>query len=62
MEIIEKYGGIAFNHREVDYQDKILAATNGNGVNVILEMLSNVNLGMYIERKHYCDYSFYLSK
>ncbi|XP_051717201.1 quinone oxidoreductase isoform X3 [Ctenopharyngodon idella] len=35
---------LAFNHREQDYLDKIKDATNGKGVNVIIEMLSNVNL------------------
>jgi len=34
-----------FNHRSPDYQNEILAATNGRGVDVILEMLANVNLG-----------------
>ncbi|KAK1790725.1 hypothetical protein P4O66_014585 [Electrophorus voltai] len=36
---------VAFNHRENDYLDRIQAAMNGQGVNVIVEMLSNVNLG-----------------
>ncbi|KAL7842028.1 hypothetical protein SRHO_G00237170 [Serrasalmus rhombeus] len=35
---------MAFNHREKDYLDKIQAATNRQGVDVIVEMLSNVNL------------------
>ncbi|MCI4391015.1 hypothetical protein PGIGA_G00129540 [Pangasianodon gigas] len=35
---------MAFNHREKDYVDKIQDATEGHGVNVIIEMLSNVNL------------------
>jgi NADPH:quinone reductase len=34
-----------FNHREPGYQDEILKATGGRGVDVILEMLANVNLG-----------------
>ncbi len=33
-----------FNHREADYADRISAATGGNGVDVIVEMLANVNL------------------
>ncbi|XP_053549323.1 quinone oxidoreductase isoform X2 [Bombina bombina] len=33
-----------FNHRENDYIQKIQQATGGQGVNVILEMLANVNL------------------
>ncbi|KAI5608884.1 quinone oxidoreductase, partial [Silurus asotus] len=35
---------MVFNHREKDYMDKIQDATEGRGVNVIVEMLSNVNL------------------
>ncbi|XP_056328855.1 quinone oxidoreductase [Danio aesculapii] len=35
---------LAFNHREKDYLQKIKDTTNGLGVNVIIEMLSNVNL------------------
>lgn len=34
-----------FNHGDTDYKDAILKATGGRGVNVILEMLANVNLG-----------------
>ncbi|XP_006634743.1 quinone oxidoreductase isoform X2 [Lepisosteus oculatus] len=33
-----------FNHREKDYLDKIKGATGGRGVDVVIEMLSNVNL------------------
>ncbi|XP_056388664.1 quinone oxidoreductase [Hyla sarda] len=33
-----------FNHREKDYMEKIKEAAGAEGVNVILEMLSNVNL------------------
>nr|AAH90697.1 Crystallin, zeta (quinone reductase) [Danio rerio] len=35
---------LAFNHREKGYLEKIKDTTNGLGVNVIIEMLSNVNL------------------
>jgi NADPH:quinone reductase len=35
----------AFNHGDPDYTERILAATDGRGVDVILEMLANVNLG-----------------
>jgi NADPH2:quinone reductase len=35
----------AFDHRAAGYQDAILHATGGRGVDVILEMLANVNLG-----------------
>jgi NADPH2:quinone reductase len=34
-----------FDHRSPDYLEKILALTGGRGVDVILEMLANVNLG-----------------
>jgi NADPH2:quinone reductase len=34
----------AFNHRSPDYTDQILAATDGRGVDVVIEMLANVNL------------------
>jgi NADPH:quinone reductase len=35
----------ALNHKTADYQEKILQVTRHRGVNVILEMLANVNLG-----------------
>ena len=34
----------AFNHSTPDYTDRIMEATEGRGVDVILEMLANVNL------------------
>ena len=34
-----------FHHKKAGYQEEILKATGGQGVNVILEMLANVNLG-----------------
>ncbi|XP_046778946.1 quinone oxidoreductase isoform X3 [Gallus gallus] len=34
----------AFNHREANYLDKIMEYTKMQGVNIIIEMLSNVNL------------------
>jgi NADPH2:quinone reductase len=34
-----------FNHQKAGYQDEILALTEGEGVDVILEMLANLNLG-----------------
>ncbi|HEY1959092.1 MAG TPA: NADPH:quinone reductase [Polyangiaceae bacterium] len=34
-----------FDHHDPKYRDAILAATNGRGVDVILEMLADVNLG-----------------
>src|SRR5437763_11390733 len=33
-----------FDHRKAGYQDDILKATGGRGVDIILEMLANVNL------------------
>lgn len=33
-----------FNHKEVNYTDKIKKSVGDNGVNVIIEMLANVNL------------------
>ena len=35
----------AFNHKESDYRGRLLELTGGRGVDVILEMLVNVNLG-----------------
>ncbi|KAM8838119.1 quinone oxidoreductase [Synchiropus picturatus] len=35
---------LVFNHREEGYTEKIMNATDGNGVDVIVEMLSNINL------------------
>lgn len=35
----------AFDHRAPDYREAIVKATDGKGVDVILEMLANVNLG-----------------
>ncbi|XP_053342189.1 quinone oxidoreductase [Clarias gariepinus] len=35
---------MAFNHREQDYMEKVQEVTEGRGVDVIVEMLSNVNL------------------
>ena len=45
MELISSLGvDQAFNHKEDGYTEKIMKATGGHGVNVIVEMLSNVNL------------------
>lgn len=44
-ELVKKEGAhFVFNHSQQGYQDEILKATNGQGVNIILEMLANVNL------------------
>jgi NADPH2:quinone reductase len=46
LELIRKNGAsLAFNHREEGYLDKIMAATDGHGLDIILEMLANQNLG-----------------
>ena len=42
--IAEQSAEHCFNHNSPGYQEEILEATNGRGVNVILEMLANVNL------------------
>uniref|UniRef100_A0A0B7BBV4 Enoyl reductase (ER) domain-containing protein n=1 Tax=Arion vulgaris TaxID=1028688 RepID=A0A0B7BBV4_9EUPU len=45
VNLVKKLGAEqVFNHREEGYMDQILKATDGKGVNVILEMLANVNL------------------
>ncbi|XP_060940166.1 quinone oxidoreductase-like isoform X1 [Limanda limanda] len=44
---------MAFNHREQGYTDKIMEATDGRGVDVIVEMLSNVNLSRDLEMLAY---------
>ncbi|XP_008291267.1 quinone oxidoreductase-like [Stegastes partitus] len=45
MKLIVNNGAhLAFNHREKGYTDKIMAATDGKGVDVIVEMLADSNL------------------
>ncbi len=45
LELVRREGAHhAFNHKRAGYMDAILKATNGRGVDVILEMLANVNL------------------
>ena len=45
LELVRREGAHhAFNHRTAGYTDAILKATNGRGVDVVLEMLANVNL------------------
>jgi NADPH2:quinone reductase len=41
---------LVLDHHRPDYRDQILAATEGRGVNIILEMLANVNLGHDLPR------------
>jgi NADPH:quinone reductase len=46
LELVKREGAHqAFNHSKSGYLDEIMKATGGSGVNVILEMLANVNLG-----------------
>lgn len=46
LELVKKEGAHeVFDHLKTGYQEQILKATNGRGVNLILEMLANVNLG-----------------
>lgn len=45
LELIKREGVTqAFNHTKVGYEDEIMKATGGKGVDIILEMLANVNL------------------
>jgi NADPH2:quinone reductase len=45
MELVEKEGAHrVFDHTKAGYADEILKATDGRGVDVVLEMLANVNL------------------
>ncbi len=43
--VLEQGAKHVFDHHDPDYQRKILDLTGGRGVDVILEMLANVNLG-----------------
>jgi NADPH2:quinone reductase len=46
LELVKREGAHqAFNHAKAGNQDEIMKATGGRGVDVILEMLANVNLG-----------------
>jgi NADPH:quinone reductase len=46
LELVKREGAHqAFNHSKAGYLDEIMAATQGAGVDLILEMLANVNLG-----------------
>jgi NADPH2:quinone reductase len=46
LDLVKREGAHqAFNHRKAGYQEEILKATGGKGVDIILEMLANVNLG-----------------
>jgi NADPH2:quinone reductase len=43
--VVHEGADLCLDHRASDYQQQILAATGDRGVDVILEMLANVNLG-----------------
>lgn len=46
LALVEKHGADhAVNHNDEDHLEKALKITRGNGLDVILEMLANVNLG-----------------
>jgi NADPH2:quinone reductase len=46
LELVQREGAHqAFDHSKSGYQDDILKATGGRGVDIVLEMLANVNLG-----------------
>jgi NADPH2:quinone reductase len=46
LELVRREGAHhTFNHTRAGYAEQILAATGGVGVDIILEMLANVNLG-----------------
>jgi NADPH:quinone reductase len=44
-QLLRELGAVAVNHREPDYLSRIMSLTGGRGVDAILEMLANVNLG-----------------
>jgi NADPH:quinone reductase len=45
IELVKREGANhAFNHTKAGYEDEILKATDGKGLDIILEMLANVNL------------------
>ena len=45
LDLVKREGAHqVFDHRKAGYQDDILKATGGRGVDIILEMLANVNL------------------
>ena len=43
--VLQEGAHAVFDHHAADYPAQILAATNGRGVDLIIEMLANVNLG-----------------
>ncbi|KAF7645842.1 hypothetical protein LDENG_00197410 [Lucifuga dentata] len=51
--VINNGAHLAFNHREEGYTDRIMESTDGRGVDVIVEMLSNVNLSKDLQMLAY---------
>jgi NADPH2:quinone reductase len=45
LELVTAHGAFAVNHKTEGYMEEILKLTSGQGVNIVLEMLANVNLG-----------------
>ena len=46
LELVKREGAHqAFDHSKANYKDEIMKATGGRGLDIILEMLANVNLG-----------------
>jgi NADPH2:quinone reductase len=46
LELVKREGAHhVFDHTKPDYREQILKATSGRGVDLVLEMLANVNLG-----------------
>jgi len=43
--VLSQGANYAFNHHEENYMEQILEKTEGKGVDIILEMLANINLG-----------------
>ncbi|XP_033643569.1 quinone oxidoreductase-like [Asterias rubens] len=54
MKLVQDVGAHhVFNHRQAGYTDKIMEATGGRGVDVVIEMLANVNLQKDLEMLAY---------
>jgi NADPH2:quinone reductase len=45
LKLVKEHGAdVALNHREANYLDAVMPATEGRGVNVVLEMAAHINL------------------
>lgn len=44
LDLVTQHGALAFDHHQAGYERRILDATGGRGVDVVVEMLANVNL------------------